>query len=302
MAGIKLRMPPGEFWQFLGESIGANPTPVAYAEVYTALQSGAIDGQDNPLVASKLMKFYEVTTQFVLTGACHRLRRDGDQQQDLGRDDARRSRRRSRRPPRRRSTTTSSSSARRKRTSLEFFKADGKKIYTPDLERVPHVRAEEVPRQVRRATGPRARWSASTRSVAIRSTRRALVRRPARLPADGRQPRGRRRDGDARPRAIIARNRMPCRSPGSPLVAGSSAAPRTSIVALIALMFVSFLLQIAFRYLLNRPLGLDRGSDGALLGVGGAVGRGVHAVGQGRDPLRHRLRPRLRTRRGARSR
>src|SRR4249919_859988 len=68
MAGIKLRMPPGEFWQFLGESIGANPTPVAYAEVYTALQSGAIDGQDNPLVASKLMKFYEVTTQFVLTG------------------------------------------------------------------------------------------------------------------------------------------------------------------------------------------------------------------------------------------
>lgn len=68
MAGIKLRMPPGEYWQFLGESIGANPTPVAYAEVYTALQTGAIDGQDNPLVASRLMKFYEVTTQFVLTG------------------------------------------------------------------------------------------------------------------------------------------------------------------------------------------------------------------------------------------
>src|SRR6476660_6889520 len=67
LAGIKLRMPPGEYWQFLGESIGVNPTPVAYAEVYTALQSGAIDGQDNPLVASRLMKFDEVTTQFVLT-------------------------------------------------------------------------------------------------------------------------------------------------------------------------------------------------------------------------------------------
>jgi len=62
-----MRMPPGEFWQFLGESIGTNPVPVAYAEVYTALQSGAIDGQDNPLVASRLMKFDEVTTQFVLT-------------------------------------------------------------------------------------------------------------------------------------------------------------------------------------------------------------------------------------------
>jgi len=68
LGGIKLRMPPGEFWQFLGESIGASPTPVAFAEVYTALQTGAIDGQDNPLVTSKLMKFYEVTTQFVLTG------------------------------------------------------------------------------------------------------------------------------------------------------------------------------------------------------------------------------------------
>jgi len=67
LAGIKLRMPPGEFWQFLGESIGVNPTPVAFAEVYTALQTGAIDGQDNPLVLSKLMKFDEVTTQFILT-------------------------------------------------------------------------------------------------------------------------------------------------------------------------------------------------------------------------------------------
>jgi len=67
MSGIKLRMPPGEFWQFLGESLGANPTPVAYAELYTALQTGTVDGQDNPVVASKLMKFDEVTTQFVLT-------------------------------------------------------------------------------------------------------------------------------------------------------------------------------------------------------------------------------------------
>src|SRR5436853_1252368 len=68
MAGIKLRMPPGEFWQFLGESLGANPTPVAYAELYTALQTGTVDGQDNPLLCSGLMKLYEVTTQCVLPG------------------------------------------------------------------------------------------------------------------------------------------------------------------------------------------------------------------------------------------
>src|SRR6476661_5959875 len=37
LAGSKLGMPPGEFWQFIGESIGANPTPVAFAELYTAL-------------------------------------------------------------------------------------------------------------------------------------------------------------------------------------------------------------------------------------------------------------------------
>jgi TRAP-type C4-dicarboxylate transport system substrate-binding protein len=67
MAGMKLRMPPGESWQFLGEALGANPTPVAFAELYTALQSGAVDGQDNPLPTSRTMRFHEVTTQFVLT-------------------------------------------------------------------------------------------------------------------------------------------------------------------------------------------------------------------------------------------
>ncbi|MBU1314571.1 MAG: TRAP transporter substrate-binding protein DctP [Alphaproteobacteria bacterium] len=67
MAGIKLRMPGGDAWQFLGEALGANPVPVAYAEVYTALQTGAIDGQDNPLPNVKNMKFYEVMSQIALT-------------------------------------------------------------------------------------------------------------------------------------------------------------------------------------------------------------------------------------------
>ena len=67
MAGIKLRMPPGDAWQLLGESIGANPTPMAYAEVYTGLQTGSIDGQDNPLPNVQNMKFYETMSQIVLT-------------------------------------------------------------------------------------------------------------------------------------------------------------------------------------------------------------------------------------------
>lgn len=68
LAGVKLRMPGGEGWQFVGEALGANPLPLPFTEVYTALQTGAIDAQDNPLPADKAMKFYEVTNQIVLTG------------------------------------------------------------------------------------------------------------------------------------------------------------------------------------------------------------------------------------------
>ena len=68
MAGIKLRMPPGDAWQLLGRSLGANPTPMAFAETYTGLQTGAVDGQDNPLPNVNAVKFYEVMSQIVLTG------------------------------------------------------------------------------------------------------------------------------------------------------------------------------------------------------------------------------------------
>ena len=67
LAGVKLRMPPGDAWQLLSRSLGANPTPMAYAETYTGLQTGAIDGQDNPLPNVQNMKFYEVMGQIVLT-------------------------------------------------------------------------------------------------------------------------------------------------------------------------------------------------------------------------------------------
>jgi TRAP-type C4-dicarboxylate transport system substrate-binding protein len=67
LAGVKLRMPPGDAWQLLGRSIGANPTPMAFAETYTGLQTGAVDGQDNPLPNVQNMKFFEVMQQIVLT-------------------------------------------------------------------------------------------------------------------------------------------------------------------------------------------------------------------------------------------
>ena len=68
LAGVKLRMPGSKEWLFLGQALGANPTPLAFTEVYLGLKTGTIDGQDNPLPTVKSAKFYEVTRQIVLTG------------------------------------------------------------------------------------------------------------------------------------------------------------------------------------------------------------------------------------------
>ena len=67
LAGVNLRMPGTDAWQFLGAALGASPTPLAFSEVYTSLSTGAVDGQDNPLPTVVDQKFYEVTKQIALT-------------------------------------------------------------------------------------------------------------------------------------------------------------------------------------------------------------------------------------------
>lgn len=67
LSGVKLRMPGSDAWQFLGSALGASPVSIAFGEIYTALQTGVADGQDNPLPTDKAAKFYEVTNQIVLT-------------------------------------------------------------------------------------------------------------------------------------------------------------------------------------------------------------------------------------------
>ncbi len=67
LKGLKLRMPGSKEWLFLGQALGGEPTPLAFNEVYLALQTGTIDGQDNPLPTNEKAKFYEVTKQIVLT-------------------------------------------------------------------------------------------------------------------------------------------------------------------------------------------------------------------------------------------
>lgn len=68
MKGVKLRMPNTPAWLFLGKALGANPTPLAFSELYLALSSGTVDMQDNPLPTVQNAKFYEVTKNITLTG------------------------------------------------------------------------------------------------------------------------------------------------------------------------------------------------------------------------------------------
>ncbi|HEY5066189.1 MAG TPA: TRAP transporter substrate-binding protein DctP [Xanthobacteraceae bacterium] len=67
LAGIKMRMPAGPEWLLLGETFGVTPIPMGMPEVYLALKTGTVDGQENPLTILNAAKFYEVTAQIVLT-------------------------------------------------------------------------------------------------------------------------------------------------------------------------------------------------------------------------------------------
>lgn len=68
LAGIKLRTPKGEWRVKMFQSYGANPTPMAFSEVFTALKTGVIDGEENPLTQIFSGKFQEVQKYISMTG------------------------------------------------------------------------------------------------------------------------------------------------------------------------------------------------------------------------------------------
>jgi len=68
LAGIKLRTPKGEWRLKMFKSYGANPTPMALSEVFVALQTGVIDGQENPMAQIYSQKFQEVQKYLSITG------------------------------------------------------------------------------------------------------------------------------------------------------------------------------------------------------------------------------------------
>jgi TRAP-type C4-dicarboxylate transport system substrate-binding protein len=68
MRGVKIRVPDAPLYKMFPEAVGANPTPIAFAEVYLALQQGVADAQENPLPTIEAKKFYEPNPHINLTG------------------------------------------------------------------------------------------------------------------------------------------------------------------------------------------------------------------------------------------
>jgi tripartite ATP-independent transporter DctP family solute receptor len=68
MKGIKIRVPDVPAYRATPEACGANPTPIAFAEVYLALQNGTVEAQENPLTTIEAKKFYEVQKAIMMTG------------------------------------------------------------------------------------------------------------------------------------------------------------------------------------------------------------------------------------------
>ena len=163
MAGVKLRMPGSETWQFLGKALGANPTPMAFEEVYLAMQTGTVDGLENPLPDAEAAKFYEVSKQVVLTGhmvsntffAVAKTFWDGlsaDQKAAIEAAEAKAK------------AFNDEGVLKTEADAKGFFEGKGVKVTTPGCRGLPHPGPEDV-LGVRNSppTGPRACWSASTR-------------------------------------------------------------------------------------------------------------------------------------------
>jgi len=68
MKNLKIRVPDAPAYMATPKACGANPTPIAFAEVYLALQNGTVEAQENPLTTIEAKKFYEVQKHVLLTG------------------------------------------------------------------------------------------------------------------------------------------------------------------------------------------------------------------------------------------
>ena len=67
MKALKIRVPDAPLYTLFPRAVGANPTPIAFAEVYLALQNKTVDAQENPLPTIEAKKFYEVQSHINIT-------------------------------------------------------------------------------------------------------------------------------------------------------------------------------------------------------------------------------------------
>jgi tripartite ATP-independent transporter DctP family solute receptor len=154
LKGVKLRMPASKEWLFLGEALGATPMPLAYGEVYLGLQTGTIDGQDNPLPSARAAKFYEVSKTIVLTGhlvdaifisyaskAFNALKPEQQQKVRAAAEAAAR--------------YNNANRVKDEAELVDFFKAQGLKIVTPDVAAFRKTVQEKYMKSTMAATWPK---------------------------------------------------------------------------------------------------------------------------------------------------
>jgi tripartite ATP-independent transporter DctP family solute receptor len=65
--GLKLRVPPGKIFLSTFQALGASTQSIDFGELYTAMQQGVVDGEENPPTTVRVQKYYEVQKYFSLT-------------------------------------------------------------------------------------------------------------------------------------------------------------------------------------------------------------------------------------------
>ncbi|HSR10917.1 MAG TPA: sialic acid TRAP transporter substrate-binding protein SiaP, partial [Thermodesulfobacteriota bacterium] len=133
MKGMKLRVPQAPMYMMYARAVGANPTPIAFAEVYLALQNKTVDGQENPLPTIQAKKFYEVQSHINLTGhildnlttviGSPLLKKLSAQEQQIFEDVFKEA-----------SARAGASIRESEGTLAEWFKQQGKSVVVPDLK------------------------------------------------------------------------------------------------------------------------------------------------------------------------